>query len=493
MNIALRLTKWLDVPSIDPEDARRRKLLNIILIGFITLCLLLIFFLIWLWFTTTHADWLAAGNNVILVVSFGIFFGSILLFVLNRFIHGWLAGALFLVLVTIGIAFADSPQQLVAGRSTFLFAVPIILASVLMPSWTAFLANILCIVILGILQVQITGNIVDALPAFLGFTFIALLVWLAARSLEQALKDLRSINVNLDRLVQDRTKELANSLARERIEAGRNIAILESIADGVIVFDLNGNAIIANPSSMRLLSTSYDDIVGSTIEELGQSKVLDAQSGEYLTKMLTSPGEQATSHHIDWGRKTLSVTSARVNDTQGVNIGTVAVFRDYTPEAEIERMKNTFLAIVSHELRTPLNAILGYAEMIKEAIYGPVNEKQVNASDRIMSNSYRLLEIVSDLLDHAQMEAGKLALQVQPFRPADLIENVHGVMDKIAEDKGLVLTSELDPGLPDQIKGDIARLQQILVNLINNAVKFTEKGSVHMSLLRSGKKTWCLK
>ena len=150
----------------------------------------------------------------------------------------------------------------------------------------------------------------------------------------------------------------------------------------------------------------------------------------------------------------------------------------------MERMKDTFLAIVSHELRTPLNAILGYAEMIKEAIYGPVNEKQARASDRIMTNSHRLLDIVSDLLDQGQMEAGKLALHVRPFRPSDLIDNVHGVMDKISEDKSLALTSELDPALPKFINGDIARLQQILVNLINNAVKFTEKGSIHMSLKR---------
>jgi PAS domain S-box-containing protein len=487
-----KIKLWMEVPSLNPDDARRRKFLNIILMGSIILSAFLLVILIWLRFTTPHEIWIAQGNNIILGVTFGILIGSILLFILNHYLRGWLAGGLFLILMTVGIAYADSPQQLVAGRSTFLFAVPIILASVLMPSWTAFLATGLCILILGSLQVQLTANIIDALPTFLGFTFIALLVWLSARSLEMALKDLRSINVNLDRLVQDRTQELANSLSRERIEAGRNKAILESIADGVIVFDINGTAIIANRSSVRLLATTYNDIVGSTVDELGQSKALDAQSGEYLTKMLTSPGEQATSRHIDWGRRTLSVTSARVNDSQGLHIGTVAVFRDYTPEAEIERMKNTFLAIVSHELRTPLNAILGYAEMIKEAIYGPVNEKQVNASDRIMANSFRLLEIVSDLLDHAQMEAGKLALHVKPFRPADLVENVHGVMDKIAADKGLVLTSELDPDLPDQIKGDIARLQQILVNLINNAVKFTDKGTVHMSLLQSGRKSWCL-
>lgn len=109
-----------------------------------------------------------------------------------------------------------------------------------------------------------------------------------------------------------------------------------------------------------------------------------------------------------------------------------------------------------------------------------------------MTNCRRLLDIVSDLLDQAQMEAGKLSLHMHPFRPADLIEHVHGVMDKITADKGLVLTSELNPEVPELITGDVARLQQILVNLINNAVKFTEKGSIHMSILRPDKKHWSL-
>jgi signal transduction histidine kinase len=228
------------------------------------------------------------------------------------------------------------------------------------------------------------------------------------------------------------------------------------------------------------------------MEDLSHSRPLDAEGHTVLAGLLTSPGLQPNNAHIAWGKKTLSVTSALVNDSDGANIGTVAVFRDYSHEAEVERMKDTFLAIVSHELRTPLNAILGYAEMIKEAIYGPVNEKQVRASDRIMTNSHRLLDIVSDLLDQGQMEAGKLALHVRPFRPADLIENVHGVMDKIAEDKSLGLTSEMDPALPKFVLGDIARLQQILVNLINNAVKFTEKGSIHMSLKSKDGQIWLL-
>jgi PAS domain S-box-containing protein len=326
----------------------------------------------------------------------------------------------------------------------------------------------------------------------LGFFVLALISWLASRSLEEALKNLRRINTHLDHLVQERTQELADSLIRERIEASRSQAILESIADGVIVFDVNGSAIIANPSSTRLLDLPNEKLVGASVDELSQSAPLDAEGRNVLTGLLTKPGEQPNNAHIAWGKKTLSVTSALVNDSEKANIGTVAVFRDYTQEAEVERMKDTFLAIVSHELRTPLNAILGYAEMIKEAIYGPVNEKQVRASDRIMTNSHRLLDIVSDLLDQGQMEAGKLALHVRPFRPADLIENVHGVMDKIAEDKSLALTSELDPAMPKFIHGDIARLQQILVNLINNAVKFTEKGSIHMSLKSKDAQTWLL-
>ena len=86
----------------------------------------------------------------------------------------------------------------------------------------------------------------------MAFFVLALVSWLASRSLEEALKNLRQINVNLDHLVQERTQELANSLSRERIEAGRSQAILESIADGVIVFDVNGIAIIANPSSITI-------------------------------------------------------------------------------------------------------------------------------------------------------------------------------------------------------------------------------------------------
>lgn len=153
-------------------------------------------------------------------------------------------------------------------------------------------------------------------------------------------------------------------------------------------------------------------------------------------------------------------------------------------------MKSTFVAVVSHELRTPLNAIMGYAEMLKEAVFGPVNEKQKVATERVMSNTQRLLGIVSELLDQAQIEAGKLKIKIASFEPAKLVENVHEVMDKITLDKNLKLSSRIDPALPKSILGDSDRLQQILINLVNNSAKFTTQGEIQINLFRENQTHW---
>jgi signal transduction histidine kinase len=146
--------------------------------------------------------------------------------------------------------------------------------------------------------------------------------------------------------------------------------------------------------------------------------------------------------------------------------------------------------MVSHELRTPLNAILGYSEMLREAYYGPMNEKQTNAADRILNNSRRLLDIVSDLLDKAQIEAGHLNLKISTFPTKVLTENLHSVMDKITGDRGLTLTSNIAPDVPNELVGDPERIQQVMVNLVNNAAKFTEQGGITVSLYKVADEYW---
>jgi signal transduction histidine kinase len=152
---------------------------------------------------------------------------------------------------------------------------------------------------------------------------------------------------------------------------------------------------------------------------------------------------------------------------------------------ELDRLKSHFVSMVSHELRTPLTSVQGYAEMLQAEIYGTVSKEQTQALDRILVNTRQLISIVNDLLDQARIEAGLLALHPAPFAPDDLAANVQSTMAPIAEAQGLTLTTNVDEALPEKVIGDQQRLHQILVNLINNAIKFTPQGGVNVRLYAS--------
>jgi len=478
------LNAFLTVPATDPDDARRRRLLNILLLG--TLIAAMIGLVAIIISSILNPDTSQSDTQILLggitVFTLGIFG----IYQVNRRLSGRWAALLFLLLLTIIFVFTDSAEEVVNGRSLFLFTLPIAIASLILAPQASFLFAAISSAIIAWLatSIGVTANIF----VMTGFFILALVSWLSARSLEAALKELRAINTDLDRVVAERTQALAESLDRERIEAGRNRAILNSIADGVIVFDRNWNAILANPAVRGILDIPLELIIDKNFSELIEHPKLATKSRGLLYAMMEHD-TQPIGFRVEWGGKTLSVSAAQVY-SRNDNIGTVTVFRDFTREAEVEKLKSTFVAIVSHELRTPLNAILGYAEMLKEAVYGPINEKQINMSDRIMKNTQRLLGLINDLLDQAQMEAGKLTIQMAPVKPAELLESLHGVMDKTASDKGLRLTSEIDDSLPETFNGDAARLQQILVNLVNNSIKFTDRGSVRVRLFYPHQNKW---
>lgn len=475
------LDRIITVEVSDPEDFRKRRLLNILLLGTLVTLLLNLFSLL------DPAMW-AGGFASILLSAMAVFFlGIIAIYFVNRRSGRW-AAFLFLLLLTLVVNLADTPYELSNGRSIFVYTFPIIISSLILFSSASFIFAIIS-------SLCMTGLAwsVSAAPnalAIIGFFMLALVAWLTTRSLEQTLAELRRINTNLDSLVTEKTQELANSLSRELVLAGRNRAILESIADGVIVFDLHAKALQINPALSSLLGIAHDKLANITVNELTQFEALDPKNRGTLAGLLTTPEKSLSSHRLEWGRKTLSISSAQVLDDAGDPVGTVAVFRDFTHEAELEKMKNTFVAVVSHELRTPLNAIMGYAEMLKESVYGPINDKQSSITERIMVNTTRLLGMVGDLLDEAQIRAGKLSIIKQSFKTSSLLESMHTTMDKITSDKGLYLTGELDPGMPETMTGDSQRLQQILINLVNNGAKFTEKGGIHVRILSNAANQW---
>lgn len=146
---------------------------------------------------------------------------------------------------------------------------------------------------------------------------------------------------------------------------------------------------------------------------------------------------------------------------------------------EASQAKSRFLANVSHELRTPLNAVIGYTELLIDGLYGNLPEKAHSVLTRVQVNGRHLLALINDILDLSKIEAGELMIAAEPYTVADLIQGAVTTVEPLARAKGLALEVLVPDDLPFG-SGDERRLTQVLVNLVGNAVKFTDSGSVHI-------------
>jgi signal transduction histidine kinase len=145
--------------------------------------------------------------------------------------------------------------------------------------------------------------------------------------------------------------------------------------------------------------------------------------------------------------------------------------------AEASKHKSQFLANMSHELRTPLNAILGYAELMLDSIYGEPSEKMRAVLERLQRNGRHLLGLINDVLDLSKIEAGQLTLSLNDYSLGDMVHGVVSAVEPLAAEKRLAFTAQVALDLPSG-HGDERRLSQVLLNLVGNAIKFTDKGEV---------------
>lgn len=143
------------------------------------------------------------------------------------------------------------------------------------------------------------------------------------------------------------------------------------------------------------------------------------------------------------------------------------------------RLKSEFLAKMSHELRTPLNSIIGFSDMLLNQLYGPLNDQQQDGLERVLRNGKHLLALINDILDISKIEASRMPVRIEPCVPREILMQVLSAIEPLARKKGHVMVNDLNDS-PTLVKSDPTKVRQIVLNLLTNAINFTERGEVRL-------------
>ena len=313
------------------------------------------------------------------------------------------------------------------------------------------------------------------------------------QKIEAELKEHRQ---HLEKLVQQRTNELLETETRASI-------ILQSTADGLYGVDLEGKITFVNRAACKMLGVTEEEAIGQSAHQLFHHhredgtpySIEDCPVHEALIR-----GEEARSaSEVYWHRDGHAIPvmfALHPTYQHGKNVGAVVSFVDITDQRTAEqareqaltaaenlaRAKSQFLANMSHEIRTPLNGILGFAQIGLRYSQDP--DKARNAFDKILASGNRLLGVVNDVLDFSKIEAGKLSIKHGTVTLDELITHAVELVTERAQAKKLELSVEKSISLPAKCTTDGLRLGQVLLNLLTNAIKFTDTGKVHLSAWR---------
>ncbi|MEJ2099604.1 MAG: response regulator [Desulfobacterales bacterium] len=284
-------------------------------------------------------------------------------------------------------------------------------------------------------------------------------------------------------------RKLAEAALRSSEERYRRI--VETTPDGYYEVDVNGNYTFFNDAMCDLLGYSRAEMTGmnhrACLDEENSQKLLNAINQVYRT------GESIKALEFTFTRRDGSVRHAEssislITDSKGQAAGFGGFMRDSTERKQAEalrqakmaaetanREKSRFLANMSHEIRTPLNSIIGLIELMLETDLRPDQREDL---DVVISSAYALLSLINNLLDFSKIEAGKFKLESAPFQLRDFMKETLRMMAMRTQTKGIELSYRVAAETPDRLVGDPDRLRQVLLNLIENAVKFTDEGEV---------------
>jgi len=300
----------------------------------------------------------------------------------------------------------------------------------------------------------------------------------------QAEEQIRTMNQELEQRVRDRTAELRQQTRYLR-------TLIDTLPLLAWFKDTQCRYLAANQSLAEACGRTPDEMVGKSDLEVWPRERAEAYRADDAQVMATRQRKTVEETVVDArGTYWVETDKAPVMDEDGTVLGTVGVARDISArkaaeaareaalaEAErLARVRSEFLAQMSHELRTPLNGILGYAQILQRD--KTLGERPLVGLGIIQKSGEHLLTLINDILDFAKVEAGKLELFPTDIPLAAFLRVIDNIIRVKAEQKDLIFTVETDPDLPQGIRADEKRLRQVLLNLLANAVKFTERGQV---------------
>jgi PAS domain S-box-containing protein len=306
---------------------------------------------------------------------------------------------------------------------------------------------------------------------------------------ERLLKDKNVLNS----LLKKTTEDLNNAVEALKTRA-EELGILLSTIPALVYFkDTDLKYILVNKSFERFVNLPFYVIKGKMVEDLIPDYKMNNYSEMEREVIQSGLPLYNIEEFIQQEEKEVWLTSnlAPFRDTEGEIIGLVGISWDITERKKHEnelqyakeqaeegtKAKSEFLANMSHEIRTPMNGIIGMAEILKQASLG---EEEKENLEILISSTRSLLSLVNDILDISKIEAGKLELEIEDFEIRKILKDVENILYIKAEEKILDYKTFINPNVPDFLRGDPSRLKQILLNLVNNAVKFTKKGFVHI-------------
>ena len=296
-------------------------------------------------------------------------------------------------------------------------------------------------------------------------------------------------NALIHQEIQRRAEKLAGEIALQKQYAEN---VVRSITDGVYTVDTDNRIVSWNRGAEAITGYRAEEAIGHLCSEMGRH--CDAE-GKTLCFAEGCPFEairrtreplsarEVAAHHRDGRNLTVSVSAAPLFDGKGEFQGVVTVFRDVSRERELvdgiqraDRAKSAFLASMSHEIRTPMNAILGFTQLLLRDPSLAAGQRQY--LETIGRSSEHLQALIDDVLEMSKIEAGRVAAQPSTFDLRTLVADLTGMFHLRTETKKLRFEVKLDDSVPDYVVTDERKLRQILINLLGNAIKFTEQGHV---------------